>query len=100
MEEVYQISKNFREFLSVSPEWGKNEGEKELFQKWGKDKKRISKIFKRGKRKKKKGKEEFDKHLANIPRSMENKGARNGGARVCSTHLSAFYGLLVDTSLS
>lgn len=75
-------------------------GKRNCLKSGGRIKKEFPKIFKRGKRKKKKGKEEFDKHLANIPRSMENKGARNGGARVCSTHLSAFYGLLVDTSLS
>lgn len=50
------------------------------------------------KRKKKKEKKNLT-NLAIIPRSMENKGARNGGARAVRT-LSAFYGLLVDTSLS
>lgn len=67
------------------------------------DKKRISKIFKRTtviekKRKKKKEKKNLT-NLAIIPQSMENKGGRNGGARAVRT-LSAFYGLLVDTSLS
>lgn len=80
------------------------EGEKRkrIIPKWG-IKKRISKIFKRTtviekKRKKKKEKKNLP-NLAIIPRSMENKGARNGGARAVRT-LSAFYGLLVDTSLS
>lgn len=81
------------------------EGEKgkRIIPKWGRIKKRISKIFKRTtviekKRKKKKEKKNLT-NLAIIPRSMENKGARNGGARAVRT-LSAFYGLLVDTSLS
>lgn len=84
------------------------EGEKgkRIIPKWGRIKKRISKIFKRWKeeaaiekkRKKKKEKKNLT-NLAIIPRSMENKGARNGGARAVRT-LSAFYGLLVDTSLS
>lgn len=81
------------------------EGEKgkRIIPKWGRIKKRISKIFKRTtaiekKRKKKKKKKNLT-NLAIIPRSMENKGGRNGGARAVRT-LSAFYGLLVDTSLS
>lgn len=82
---------------------GEGEKGKRIIPKWGRIKKRISKIFKRTatiekKRKKKKEKKNLP-NLAIIPRSMENKGARNGGARAVRT-LSAFYGLLVDTSLS
>lgn len=83
---------------------GEGEKGKRIIPKWGRIKKRISKIFKRwtamieNKRKKKKEKKNLT-NLAIIPRSMENKGARNGGARALHT-LSAFYGLLVDTSLS
>lgn len=82
---------------------GEGEKGKRIIPKWGRIKKRISKIFKRTaaiekKRKKKKEKKNLT-NLAIIPRSMENKGARNGGARAVRT-LSAFYGLLVDTSLS
>ena len=66
-------------------------------------KKRISKNDERQRLKRKeKEKEKFDTFgKYSTFGIMENKGARNrGGGLVCSTHLSAFYGLLVDTSLS